>query len=137
MCPFLDTGPTNERTMHTILAPGAMEIMLERGPSYPHHLVEATSCSLMAARMLLKNNCLALPCSASIVVLFLLFAPMDYMYPARVNLWHPPNFLKSTSSSACLLTTATPTAVLGPTQTLADVRSNRLRGVSRGWLDHP
>jgi hypothetical protein len=83
-------GSANERAMHTILAPRMTETR-ERGPSYPPVFVEATLASCLPAcfRTISLRLCL---CLASVVVLFLLFAPKGYMYLTRANLWPPPNF---------------------------------------------
>jgi len=68
---------------------------------------------------------------------FLLFAPTEYMYLSKVNLWYPPNFLEPTSPTTCLLITATPSTVLEVTRALANVRFNRLLGVIRGRPGYP
>ena len=61
-------------------------LLLERRnghPLIPHHLAEAGSCSLVSARVFEVSTLRLFPCSAFVVVLFLLFAPWPIYLPRR------------------------------------------------------
>lgn len=66
--------------------------LLQPGPSYPTLCFEVMFMYPRGRTHVFDNQLSLCPCSAFIVVLFLLFLPMEYIYLRRANLLHPPNF---------------------------------------------